>query len=112
MVTAVPESISAYVIIKSACNNIFQPIFLPVRLSVKFLNTNHVNWFYEKFRIQENSLHLILSRSAMKTLLRGAELALRKLQDHLLFLAFVSSNVHRRGQKNEITLYLRFDDSN
>jgi len=38
----------------------------------------------------------------MKTLLGGAELALRKLQDHLLFLAVVSSRVHRKRQNNEI----------
>jgi len=104
------ESISACVIIKSAFNEIYPPIFLSVRLLVKFLNTNHINSFYGKFRVQENSFHLVLSRSVMKTLLRGAELALRKLQDHLLFSAVVSSSVHRKRQKNEIRS-LRFDDN-
>ena len=79
-----------------------QPIFLPVGLLVKFLNTNDINSFYGKFRIQENSFHLVLSRSVMKTLLRGAELALRKLQEHLLYSAVVSSSVHHKRQKNEI----------
>ena len=48
----------------------------------------------------------------INSLLRVAKLALRKLQDHLLFLAFVSSNVHHKTGKNEITLSLHFDDSN
>ena len=60
--------------------------------------------------VQENSSHLVLSRSVMKTLLRGAKLALRKLEDHLLFSAVVYSSVHRKRQKNEI-LSLRFDDN-
>ena len=97
-----PESISALVIMKSASNEIYQRIFLPVGLLVKFLNTNHINSFYGKFRMQENSFHLALSRSVMKTLLRGAKLALRKLQEHLPFSAVVSSSVHRKRQKNEI----------
>ena len=32
---------------------------------------------------------------------KGAELFLRKLKDHLLFLASVSSSVHRKRQNNE-----------
>ena len=89
---------------KSAFNVIYPPIFLPVGLLVKFLNSNHINSFYGKFRIQENSFRLVLSRSVMTALLRGAKLALRKLQDHLLFSAVVSSSVHRKRQKNEISL--------
>ena len=46
------ESISACVIMKSALNKIYPPIFLPVGLLVKFLNTNHINSFYGKFRIR------------------------------------------------------------
>ena len=82
---------------------------LPAELSVKFLNTNHINSFYGNFSIQENSFHLVLSRSVMKTSLRGAKLALRKLQDHLLFSAFVSSSVHCKLQKMKFSL--RFDDN-
>ena len=71
---------------------------------MKFLDTKQINFLNGKFRIQENSFHLILARSAMKTLLRGAELAIRKLQDHLLFSAVVSSGVHRKRQKNKLSL--------
>ena len=47
----------------------------------------------------------------MKTLLRGAELAIRKLQDHLLFSAVVSSGVHRKRQKNEMISFFHFEDN-
>ena len=47
----------------------------------------------------------------MNTLLRGAERAIRKLQDHLLFSAVVSSGVHRKRQKNEIISFFHFDDN-
>ena len=90
---------------------IYELIFLAVGLSVKFLDTKQINLLNGKFRIQENLFHLILPRSAMKTLLRGAELAIRKLQDHLLFSAVVSSGVHRKRQKNEIISCFHFDNN-